>query len=378
MKHSFINKQNKLAMDIIMQKPTKGIPTGLFHLMQKSHIEKLAGCESGDYMKNPEKVYIRMLKNVGVDIVDQYLAENPLSMKDKGYEDAEHGATTGAEQIFLDNMLIDSPEAVVEHMQKHKFPRIERNIADFDEDRRVQEIIQGEVEQSLKYGEGILKTGYGFIKFPRLSNYAYGYENYFMAYALYPEVIEKHFSKQADYALLNNRAAARAYSEGNLPPLHRLDYDFADSRGTLVDIKSLDKMWFPHFVRCLKPLLKTDVRLIWHCDGNLMQMIPRLIDVGIKGFQGFQYEDGMDYKKICGMKSKDGKSLIIEGGVSVTRTLPFGTSEDIKREMEFLVKNGPETGLFLSTSSSVAPGVPWENIITMIEGFKYYRQNGRG
>lgn len=28
-----------------------------------------------------------------------------------------------------------------------------------------------------------------------------------------------------------------------------------------------------------------------------MQMVPRLLEVGIKGFQGFQYEDGWSVKK---------------------------------------------------------------------------------
>lgn len=31
----------------------------------------------------------------------------------------------------------------------------------------------------------------------------------------------------------------------------------------------------------------------------------------------------------------------------------------------------------LGCSSSVAPGVPIENIRTLIEGFRYYRENGR-
>ena len=117
--------------------------------------------------------------------------------------------------------------------------------------------------------------------------------------------------------------------------------------------------------------------MIWHCDGNLMDLVPRLLDVGIRGFQGFQYEDGMDYEKICKMKTKDGEPLVIVGGVSVTRTLPMGTPSDVKREIDWLVDNGPETGLFLAGSSSIAPGVPWENIQTMVEGLRYYREHGR-
>ena len=124
-------------------------------------------------------------------------------------------------------------------------------------------------------------------------------------------------------------------------------------------------------------MLATDVAMIWHCDGNLMQMVPRLLDVGLAGFQGFQYEDGMDYEKICRMRSKKGEALIIFGGVSVTRALPFGTPAGVRRELAWLVEHGPATGLFLGASSSVAPGVPWENIRTFVEGLQYYRTHGR-
>ena len=151
----------------------------------------------------------------------------------------------------------------------------------------------------------------------------------------------------------------------------------ADSRGTLTKITWLDRHWFPHFARCLEPILRTPVKLIWHCDGNLSQMVPRLLEVGLRGFQGFQYEDGMDYERICQMKTKDGDDLFIIAGVSVTRTLPMGTPRDVKDEMAWLVEHGPKIGLVLGCSSSITPGVSWENLKTLVEGFAYYRQHGR-
>jgi uroporphyrinogen decarboxylase len=223
----------------------------------------------------------------------------------------------------------------------------------------------------------MLKNPYAIISFPGFAYGTYGYVNYFSAYALYPEVMEKHFSLQADLAVKSNRAAARAIIEGNLPPLVRLDHDMADSRGTLVRIESLDNIWFPHFARSIEPALKAGIKMIWHCDGNLMEMVPRLLDCGLVGFQGFQYEDGMDYERICRMKTRDGNDLIIIAGVSVTRTLPMGTPSDVKRELDWLVEHGPKTGLFLGASSSIAPGVPWENIKTLVEGLAYYREHGR-
>ena len=85
----------------------------------------------------------------------------------------------------------------------------------------------------------------------------------------------------------------------------------------------------------------------------------------------------MDYEKICKMKTRDGGDLFIIGGVSVTTTLPHGKPADVQRELRWLVENGPPVGLMLGCSSSIAPGVPIENLRTLIEGFRYYREHGR-
>jgi hypothetical protein len=262
-------------------------------------------------------------------------------------------------------------------MERYTFPALRQSIAAFDEEKRLREIVAGELACQQTIGPTMLKSGYGFVTFPKLRYGTYGYANYLMAFALYTEVMEQDFTLQADYALLNNRAAARAYREARLPPLYRLDHDMADSSKTLVRLDTLDRIWFPHLARCLEPLLTAGVKLIWHCDGNLMPMVPRLLNVGLSGFQGFQYEDGMDYEKICAMRTRDGQSLVILGGVSVTRTLPLGTPNDVKRELAWLVENGPATGLFLGGSSSITPGVPWQNMETLIEGLAYYRTHGR-
>lgn len=368
----------QLALDVIHGKSVRGIPLWLINPMEWSVIDRLAGMPAGSYQREPVATYHRMYENIGVCLVDQWIPDNPLSMGSHGYEsNTPTGATTGAQQIICDGIVIDSPEAVVEHLERIVFPRLRQAIATFNETERAREILAGEAEVQRAIGDNMLKSGYGFIWFPGFDYYRYGYECYFMAFALYPEVIERHFALQADHCLLNNRAAARAYLEGNLPPLCRLDHDMADSRGTLVDIAALDKLWFPHFARCLEPLLKTDVKLIWHCDGNLSQMIPRLIEVGLKGFQGFQYEDGMDYEKICRLKTRDGDNLFIIAGASVTRALPHGTPADVKRELAWLVEHGPKTGLMLGCSSSMTPGVPWENVQTLVDGFAYYRTHGR-
>jgi hypothetical protein len=374
-----LGENARLALDTIHQKPVKGIPTWLIHIMEHSQIERIAGVRPGDYERNPEEVYLKAQRAIGASMIDQYMPRNPLQMGDEGYRDADPGATTGATEIVVDGRVIDSPEAVVEHMETVLFPKLEEAArAPYDVGARAKGIIDGEESVQKELGPEILKVPYGQVRFPYLDYCTYGYVHYFTAYALYADVIERCFSLMADAMLPNNTAVAKAYQEGGLPPMLRLDHDLADSRGILVGIESLEKLWFPHFVRAIEPVLKAGVRLIWHCDGNLMDLVGPLIDAGLCGFQGFQYESGMDYEKICRMKTREGEDLIIIGGVSVTRTLPFGTPRDVKKEIDWLAANGPKTGLFLGCSSSVTPGVPWENIEVLIEGFHYYRTHGRG
>ncbi len=368
----------QLALDTIHQRAAKGIPSWFLNVMEHSVIERVAGAAPGDYVRRPVETYTAMQRALGTCFLDQYIPENPLSMGDQGFQGKAHGATTGADAVMLDGMVIDSPEAVVEHMERFVFPGLRSAAENYDEDARVGQILASELAIQGKLGPSILKGPYGCVSFPHFAYGTYGYVNYFSAYALYPEVMEEHFSLQADLALRNNRAAARAFVEGGLPPICRLDHDMADSRGTLVRVDTLDRLWFPHFARCLEPVLKAGVRLIWHCDGNLIEMVPRLLDCGLSGFQGFQYEDGMDYERICRMKDREGRGLIIIAGSSVTRTLPMGTPADVRRELDWLVEHGPKTGLFLGASSSIAPGTPWENIHTLQEGLRHYRTHGRG
>lgn len=367
----------RLAFDTIAMRPTRGIPTWMLNAMHWSHLETLSGNLPGSYPEQPIRVYRDFSLMSGVCYIDQWIPDNPLSMREQGYDaETEHGATTGSEEIFRDGMLIGSPEAVVEHMERFLFPAWEQwqrdLLVDVEED--VRKRIAGEVTVQQLFGMNMLKGPYGgFFTFPGFLYGDYGYANYFMAYALYPEVIERGFKIYADASEVYNRIGARAIIEGGLPRLLRLDHDMADSRGLLVDVKTLDERWFPHFARAIQPFHDAGIRLIWHCDGNLMAMLPRLLEVGIGGFQGFQYEDGMDYEKICQLKTRDGNDLFIIAGVSVTTTLPHGAPADVKRQLDWLVEKGPKVGLMLGCSSSIAPGVPLENMRTLLEGLAYYR-----
>jgi len=367
-----LNKNAQSALAAINREPTENIPIGLVHIMEHSVIERIAKRASGSYAGDPHNVYMEMLDNIGVSMVDQYLADNPLTMDRRGYRGGA-GATTGKAAV-CDGIVIDSPEAVALHIEKYQYPRIIETIKNFDAEKVKRDAINCESFLQRLLGPDILKAGYGMMRFPGLDYFQYGYEPYFTAYAIYPELIDRLFSLRADYALMHNAAVVEAYVGAGLPLYHRLDHDMADSRGLLVGLKTLERAWLPCLAHSIKPAVDAGFALLWHCDGNLSELLPGLVECGINGFQGFQYEDGMDYKKICKMKMRDGSSPIIQAGVSVTRELPFGTPGDVMRQVDFLVEHGPKAGLFLAFSSSCVPGTPYENIEAAIEVMKSYNK----
>jgi len=370
-----------LAWDVLRGEPTAGIPSWGLFVMEHSEMERLKGAEAGAYRRDPQGVYLAMQRRIGTCYIDQYIPENPLSMGDCGFAgDVVHGATTGAHRIVLDGMAIDGPEAVVAHLEAHVWPALREAIAACDpaNEDAVAALVAGERDIQQRFGPTILKVPYGgFNALPVLRYGAYGYEAYLMAYGLYPEAIEADFALQAELARRRNARAARAIEMGDLPPVVRLDHDMADARGTLVSVASLEKLWLPHLERSIAPLVQGGVRCLWHCDGNLMGLIPGLIEAGVGGFQGFQYEHGMDYPAICRMRTRDGDPLMIWAGASVTTTLPHGTPSDVRGELRWLVKEGPSEGLCLGASSSITPGVPSANLDALVEGLAYYRTHGR-
>jgi len=367
----------RLAYAAINREPTKEIPVFFMNIMEHEIIEKLAGAPYGSYKKNPREIYLKMQKNIGVCMIDQYIPENPLSMETTGYHGYKKGNTTGNDKIYADGMLIESPEDATEHMEKYIIPSYINAIKNFDAEGIIKSVISHETNIQNEIGPEILKGGYGHLSFPVFLYSLYGYEYYFSAYALYPDVIDRVFTLQGDLAYLRNKAVAEAFIQADLPLYHRLDFDMADGKGVLVNVKTLERAWAPAFIKSLSPAVDAGFTLVWHCDGNLMKLIPYLLEAGVNGFQGFQYEYGMDYPYICGLKAKNGKSMVIEAGVSVTRELPTGTPDGVRKQLKNLVEYGPKAGLFLTMSSSCVPGTPYENILAAVEGIKYYKKYGR-
>ena len=91
-----------------------------------------------------------------------------------------------------------------------------------------------------------------------------------------------------------------------------------------------------------------------------------LIDMGIDVLQALQFSaDNMDPQAL---KDRAGARLCFEGGVSVQTTLPFGSPDDVRREVrERISVLGKGGGYILGPSHWIQAGTPPSNIVAMFD-----------
>lgn len=100
-----------------------------------------------------------------------------------------------------------------------------------------------------------------------------------------------------------------------------------------------------------------------HCCGKMDELIPDMIDAGIRLFDPFQPEV-MDVDQIFG--EYYGK-LAFMGGLSIQQTMPYGSPEDVLNESIHLITElGGKGGYIFSPSHALTQDIPPANIETMI------------
>jgi uroporphyrinogen decarboxylase len=130
-------------------------------------------------------------------------------------------------------------------------------------------------------------------------------------------------------------------------------------------------MGLPHWREFLQPRLsrlyarvkEAGVFLSIHSCGKVQELFPTLIGLGVDLFNPFQPEV-MDVKSI---HARYRERLSFWGGLSVQRTLPLGSPDDVRRETRQLWQMGEQGSYILSPSHDVPSDVPVENLLAMVE-----------
>jgi uroporphyrinogen-III decarboxylase len=114
-----------------------------------------------------------------------------------------------------------------------------------------------------------------------------------------------------------------------------------------------------------------DIKIAFHSDGYLIPVIGDLIEVGVDILNPVQPKC-MDPKEI---KGKFGEDLCFMGTIDEQEVLPFGTIEDLKKEIDLRLETvGYNGGLIIGPTHNVQNDTAMEKVEFL---FNYIKEKGK-
>ncbi len=142
--------------------------------------------------------------------------------------------------------------------------------------------------------------------------------------------------------------------------------DYGMQTGLIMGIKSWRRFIKPRLARQFELVKQAGKFCSMHSCGRVDSLFDDLTEIGLNLFNPFQPEV-MDTFAL--MKKYHGR-LAFHGGLSIQKTLPFGTVQDVRDMTRRLIDAGANGGYVLAPSHGVPRDVPPENLVAMVEVLK--------
>lgn len=186
-----------------------------------------------------------------------------------------------------------------------------------------------------------------------------GMENILMDMVLNPDFVEELLDRILDWNLAIIEQAAQYDIDGC-----RFGDDWGQQQGLIMGPKLWRKFLKPRLAGMYERVREKGRSAFIHSCGDVREIFPDLIEIGVNVFNPFQPEVMDVYE----MKKKYGTELCFYGGLSTQRTLPYGTPHDVGGEARRLMKEiGVGGGYILGPAHSIPKDVPLENMLALIE-----------
>ena len=120
--------------------------------------------------------------------------------------------------------------------------------------------------------------------------------------------------------------------------------------------------------------IKPDIKIAFHSDGNVEPLLAEFIEVGVDIFQAVQPK-AVDPAML---KRKYGDRLSFWGTIDIQEVMPFGTPDDVLREVKMRISTvGSGGGFIVAPSHGIQPDVPLDNVLAFydaVEKYGWYEQ----
>ena len=148
--------------------------------------------------------------------------------------------------------------------------------------------------------------------------------------------------------------------------------DMGTQRGMMMSPDMWRKWFKPRMAKVIEAArsVKPDVHVWYHSDGDVRDIIPELIEIGVDVLNPVQPEcmDPAELKRLYGDR------LNFWGTVGTQTTMPFGTPEEVRRvvreRIETVGKDGG--GLLIAPTHVLEPDVPWENVVAFFDAVREF------
>jgi uroporphyrinogen decarboxylase len=147
--------------------------------------------------------------------------------------------------------------------------------------------------------------------------------------------------------------------------------DFPDDlgyrNGIFFDLDTYRNVLKPAHKRLCDWAHQRGVKVMMHSCGNIMELLPDLIDAGIDGLNPLETKAGMDVIKL---KEMYGKDLVLEGGIDVRKMTEADQIEEEIRTKVTAAKVGG--GYIYHSDHSVPDSVSFSDYCRVISLVRYY------
>src|SRR5680860_429862 len=181
--------------------------------------------------------------------------------------------------------------------------------------------------------------------------------------------------KEINYLLdgiteFNMEMAKKVIKTGNIDGVYTGD-DVGTQRGMIMSPETWRKFFRGRYKKLWGVYKAEGIPVFHHSCGNLIDIIPDLIDIGLDVLSPIQPE-AMDP---AFLSERFGKQLTFFGGISTQKTLPFGCPEDVRREIIDRIKVlGRHNGYIVSPSHEVTSDCRDDNFKMLLSTLKNYRE----
>jgi uroporphyrinogen decarboxylase len=158
---------------------------------------------------------------------------------------------------------------------------------------------------------------------------------------------------------------ARRYAESGADVICMGD-DVGTQRGMLMSVRMWRTWLKPRLARVIAAAraVRPDVLVFFHSDGNVTAIVEDLVEIGVDILNPVQPEC-MDP---VALRQRFGRRLCLWGTIGTQSTFPFGTPDDVRREVQARIETvGRDGGLFLAPTHMIEPEVPFANIVAFVD-----------